>query len=59
MCRSRGGGDRGKDPPFTLKKHKAYGYLSNTGPDTLENHRKATKPAFNVRLLSARPTDAI
>ena len=29
------------------------GFLSNTGPDPLKNH-KATKPAFNVGSLSAR-----
>ena len=28
------------------------GFLSNTGPDPLNNH-KATKPAFNVGPLSA------
>ena len=31
----------------TLENRKAIGFLSNTGPDPLENH-KATKPAFNV-----------
>ena len=36
-----------------LKNHKKLGTLSNTGPDLLKNH-KATKPAFNVGLLSAR-----
>ena len=30
-----------------LKDHKNIGFLSNTGPDTLENHY-ATKAAFNV-----------
>ena len=29
------------------KKSQNIGFLSNTGPDPLENH-KATKPAFNV-----------
>ena len=33
-----------------LKNHENIGFLSKTGPDTLENH-KATKPAFNVRYL--------
>ena len=32
----------------TLKNHKNIGFLSNTGPDPLKNH-KATKPALNVR----------
>ena len=31
----------------TVKNHKNIGFLSNTGPDLLENH-KATKPPFNV-----------
>ena len=52
----RGGGDRGSGPP--LKNHKTLGFLSNTGPDPLKNH-KATKPAFNVRPLSARQRNAI
>ena len=45
----RGGGHVVRTP---LKTHKAIGFLSNTGPIPLENH-KATKPAFNVGLLSA------
>ena len=45
MGGSRGGwGDRVSGPP---KKHKNLGFLSNTGPDPLKNH-KATKPAFNI-----------
>ena len=36
----------GLDPP-PPENHKNIGFLSNTGPDPLENH-KATKPAFNV-----------
>ena len=32
---------------WRLKNHKNIGFLSNTGPDPLKNH-KATKPAFNV-----------
>ena len=39
-----GGGGRGSGPP--LKNHKNIGFLCNTGPDPLKNH-KATKPAFN------------
>ena len=34
-------------PPHTLENRKAIGFLSFTGPDSLESH-KATKPAFNV-----------
>ena len=30
-----------------LKNHKNIGFLSNTGPDPLKNH-KATKPAFKT-----------
>ena len=33
MRGSRGGGTGGPDP---LKNHKNIGFLSNTGPDTLE-----------------------
>ena len=40
-----GGGDRGSGP--SLKNHRNIGFLSNTGPDPLINH-KATKTAFNV-----------
>ena len=40
------------------KNHKNLGFLSNTGPDLLKNH-KATKPAFNVGPLSARQRNAI
>ena len=44
------GGTGGPDPP---EKSQKIGFLSNTGPDLLKNH-KATKPAFNVGPLSAR-----
>ena len=47
MRGSRGGGV--SDP----RPREKLGFLSNTGPDPLKNH-KATKPAFNVGLLSAR-----
>ena len=46
-------GARGPDPPpppqkkKKKKNHKNIGFLSNTAPDPLKNHR-ATKPAFNV-----------
>ena len=49
-------GDRGSGP--SLKNHKNIGFLSNTGPDPLKNH-KATKPAFNVGPSSARQQNAI
>ena len=48
-------GTGGPDPP--LKNHKK-GFLSNTGPDPLKNHR-ATKPAFNVGPSKARQRNAI
>ena len=40
------------------KNHKNLGFLSNTGPHLLKNH-KATKPAFNIGPLSARQRNAI
>ena len=43
-----GWGQGVQNPP--LKNHKNIGFLSNTGPDPLENH-KASKPAFNDRPL--------
>ena len=43
----RGVGGGVPDPPPPLKNHKIIGFLSNTCPDLLKNH-KATKPAFNV-----------
>ena len=49
----RGGGYRGCGPP--LKNHKYIGFLSNTGPNLLKNH-KATKPEFNIGQSSARQT---
>ena len=55
MSRSRGG-DRGSGPP--LKNHKNIGFLSNTDPDPLKNH-KATKPKFNVGQSSACQRNAI
>ena len=41
------------DPEGGPGNHKSIGFLSNTGPDPLENHQ-ATKPAFNVGPSSAR-----
>ena len=51
MHGSRGQGGQGVGPP--LKNYKNKEFLSNTGPDSQENH-KATKPAFNVGPSSAR-----
>ena len=45
------------DPP-PPEKYKIIGFLNNTGPDPLANH-KATKPAFNVGPSSARQQNAI
>ena len=39
------GGGHGVRTP--LKNHKNIGFLSNTSPDPLKNH-KATKPAFSL-----------
>ena len=41
----------GPDPPG--KSPKNIGFLSNTGPDPLKNH-KATEPAFNFGPISTR-----
>ena len=61
MARNMGGsreGGQGVRTPPPLKDYKNIGFLSNTDPDPLKNH-KATKPAFNVRPLSARQRNAI
>ena len=50
------GWDRGSGP--SIKNQKNVGFLSNTGPDPLKNH-KATKSAFNVGPSSARKRNAI
>ena len=52
MCGSRGGGGGGggggeQGVWIPLKNHKNIGFLSNTGPNPLINH-KAIKPVFNV-----------
>ena len=49
-------GDSGSRPP--LINHKIIGFLSNTCPDPLNNH-KATKSAFNVGPSSARQRNVI
>ena len=46
----------GLDTP-ALENHKAIGFLGNTCPNPLENH-KATKPAFNVGTSSTRQLNA-
>ena len=51
------GGTVGPDPPPPEKSQKV-GFLSNTGPDPLKNH-KASKLEFKVRPLSARQQNAI
>ena len=55
-CANPDGGTGGPTSP--LENHKNIGFLSNTGPDPLKN-LKATKPAFNVGLSSARQRNAI
>ena len=45
------GGGQGVRMP--LKNHKNIGFLSNTDPDPLNNH-KAAQPAFNNGLSLAR-----
>ena len=37
--------ERGRTGGPLKKNHKNIGFLSNTGPDLMKNH-KATKPAF-------------
>ena len=49
MCGGGGGGAGGPDLP---EKSQNIGFLSNTGPDPLKNH-KATKPELNVGPSSA------
>ena len=51
-----GGRTGGLDP--LPENHNDIGFLSNTGPDLLKNH-KATKPAFNVGPSSASQRNAI
>ena len=47
MCGSRGGGGGGQGVQTHLENYKNIGFLNNTGPDPLKNH-KATKPEFYV-----------
>ena len=51
-----GGGTGVQDPPE--KSQKSIGFLNNTGPYPLKNH-KATKQAFNVGPFSARQQNTI
>ena len=50
--------EEGQGVRTPLKNHQNIGFLSNTGPDHLKNH-KATKPAFNVEPSSACQRNAI
>ena len=53
-----GGGGEEQGVRTPLINHKNIGFLSNTCPDPLKNH-KATKPAFNFGPLWARQQKAI
>ena len=46
------GGEKGVRKPTPLENRQATGFLSNTGPDPLKNH-KTTKPAFTFTPSSA------
>ena len=54
---SRGGGGLGAPTPLP-ENLKAIGFLKNSGPDPLENH-KATQLAFNVGPSPAHQRNAI
>ena len=51
-----GGGSGVRPPPS--ENHQNIGFLCNTDPDPMENH-KATEPAFNVGVSSACQRNAI
>ena len=53
MRGSRGGGAAVPEPPHPVRKQKYIGFISNTGPEPLINH-KAMKPALNVWSSSTR-----
>ena len=54
-----GGGLWVQNPlPRALKNHKAVWFLSNTCPDPMKNHHKATKRAFHVGPPSTRQRNA-
>ena len=50
--------EEGTGGPDTLRNYKNIGFLSNTGPDPLKNH-KATRPAFSDGQPSSRQRSAI
>ena len=54
MRGSRGGTGVRTAPPHPLKNHKNIGFLSNSGPDLLKNH-KATKPAIQFWDIISTP----
>ena len=59
MRGSRGGGQGVlMEPIYFSQNHKAKGFLSNTGPDPMKNH-KATEPAFNVGPSMSHQRNAI
>ena len=53
LLRSCADPEGGQGVQIPLKNNKNIGFLSNTGPDPLKNH-KATKAAFNVGPSSTR-----
>ena len=56
MLGSRGEDDGVWTPP-PPEKSQNIGFLSNSGPDPLKNH-KATKPTFDIGPKSARQRSA-
>ena len=54
MRGSRGGGGAGVQAPPLKNKNIYIGFLSNTDPDALKNH-KASKTAFNVLAIIGTP----
>ena len=54
----RWGGGAGVKTSHPVENLKGIGFLSNTGPDPLNNYN-ATKSAFNVEPLSVRQRKAI
>ena len=55
-CIHKGAGGLDRPPP--PEKSQKLGFLSNTGPDPLKNH-KAAKPELNVGSSSAQQRNAI
>ena len=59
MRGSRGGGGvGGQGSGLSLKNYKNIGFLSNTGSNSIKNH-KATKPALKIGPTSACQRNAI